>query len=61
MLGFTSTGRLTKGGILQSEQVVPGAPHQIRASDLRQERVTAAIRRQIASREPTGCAVQVFP
>jgi excisionase family DNA binding protein len=37
--------RLVKGGILPAEQVVPGAPYQIRASDLRHERVTDAIGR----------------
>ena len=47
MLGVTShrIRRLIKDGILQSEQVVPGAPHQIRAFDLHQEPVTAAIGR----------------
>ena len=45
MLGVTShrIRRLIKDGLLQSEQVVPGAPHQIRLSDLRHERVMAAI------------------
>ena len=37
--------RLIKGGILPAEQVVPGAPYQIRADDLHQERVAAAIGR----------------
>ena len=37
--------QLIKGGILAAEQVVPGAPYQIRASDLRHERVTVAIAR----------------
>jgi DNA invertase Pin-like site-specific DNA recombinase len=37
--------RLIKDGILRSEQVVPDAPHQIRASDLQDDRVTAAIGR----------------
>jgi excisionase family DNA binding protein len=37
--------RLIKDGILPAEQVVPGAPYQIRASDLQHERVTAAIAR----------------
>ena len=37
--------RLIKDGILPAEQVVPGAPYQIRASDLQHERVTAAIGR----------------
>lgn len=47
MLGVTShrIRHLIKDGVLQSEQVVPGAPHQIRASDLHHERVTAAIGR----------------
>jgi DNA invertase Pin-like site-specific DNA recombinase len=45
MLGVTShrIRRLIKDGLLQSEQVVPGAPHQIRLSDLHHERVMAAI------------------
>src|SRR5882672_5864887 len=37
--------RLITGGILPAEQVVPGAPYQIRADDLQQERVAAAIER----------------
>jgi len=37
--------RLIKGGILPAEQVVLGAPYQIRADDLQQERVAAAIGR----------------
>jgi excisionase family DNA binding protein len=35
--------RLIKDGILPAEQVVPGAPYQIRAGDLQTERVLAAI------------------
>jgi excisionase family DNA binding protein len=35
--------RLIKDSILPAEQVVPGAPYQIRASDLQDERVVAAI------------------
>ena len=35
--------RLIKEGILAAEQVVPDAPYQIRASDLQDERVTAAL------------------
>jgi excisionase family DNA binding protein len=48
MLGVTHhrIRRLIKDGILPAEQVVPGAPHQIRASDLRDERVIAAIGRK---------------
>ena len=37
--------RLIKTGILPAEQVVPGAPYQIRADDLQQERVAAVIGR----------------
>ena len=37
--------RLIKDGVLAAEQVVPGAPYQIRAIDLHTERVTAAIGR----------------
>ena len=37
--------RLIKTRILPAEQVVPGAPYQIRADDLQQERVAAAIGR----------------
>jgi DNA invertase Pin-like site-specific DNA recombinase len=37
--------RLIKDGTLPSEQVVPDAPHQIRASDLQDDRVAAAIGR----------------
>jgi excisionase family DNA binding protein len=36
---------LIKDGILPAEQVVPGAPYQIRADNLQQERVAAAIER----------------
>jgi excisionase family DNA binding protein len=37
--------RLIKDRVLEAEQVVPGAPYQIRASDLRDERVIAVIGR----------------
>jgi len=37
--------RLIKGGVLSADQVVPGAPHQIRASDLQDDEVIAAIAR----------------
>jgi excisionase family DNA binding protein len=37
--------RLIKDSILPAEQVVPGAPYQIRANDLQDERVVAAIAR----------------
>ena len=38
--------RVIKEGILAAEQVVPDAPYQIRASDLHEERVTAALARK---------------
>jgi excisionase family DNA binding protein len=38
--------RLIRERILCAEQVVPGAPHQIRACDLRSEQVAAAIARK---------------
>jgi excisionase family DNA binding protein len=37
--------RLIKDRVLAAEQVVPGAPYQIRASDLQDERVIVAVRR----------------
>jgi excisionase family DNA binding protein len=40
--------RLIQGRILPAEQVVPGAPFQIKASDLRSEPVAAAIERKVA-------------
>jgi excisionase family DNA binding protein len=38
--------RLIKEGVLAAEQVVPDAPYQIRASDLKDERVTSALARK---------------
>ena len=46
--------KLIQAGILPAEQVVPGAPYQIRADDLRQERVAAAIGR-------TGRPCRIMP
>lgn len=40
--------RLIKDGILAAEQVVPGAPHQIRSSDLASDAVKAALARKTA-------------
>lgn len=37
--------RLIREGVLPAQQVVPGAPYEIRAADLRDEHVQAAIRR----------------
>ena len=42
--------RLIRERVLAAEQVVRGAPYQIRASDLRDERVTAALRRKARPR-----------
>src|SRR5437899_3739579 len=38
--------KLIKAGILSSEQIMPDAPHQIRAHDLQDERVIAALARK---------------
>jgi hypothetical protein len=38
--------RLIEAGVLKAEQVVPGAPYQIRAADLRDERVIQAMGRK---------------
>jgi excisionase family DNA binding protein len=38
--------RLIKDGILAAEQVVPGAPYQIRATDLRNESVITFLARK---------------
>jgi excisionase family DNA binding protein len=48
LLGVTNhvIRRLINEGILAAEQVVPNAPYQIRACDLHNERVTAAIARK---------------
>ena len=48
LLGVTSHAirRLIKTGVLAAVQVVPGAPHQIRAADLMTEPVKAAVARK---------------
>ena len=38
--------KLIAAGVLKSEQIVPDAPHQIRAADLESERVAAALKRK---------------
>ena len=38
--------KLIKAGVLVSEQIMPDAPHQIRAADLESERVVAALKRK---------------
>jgi hypothetical protein len=40
--------KLIKAGILASEQIMPDAPHQIRAVDLEGEPVIAALKRKVA-------------
>jgi hypothetical protein len=54
--------KLIGAGTLTSEQVMPGAPHQIRATDIEREHVTAALERKgrpcrVASEKQTS----VFP
>jgi hypothetical protein len=46
--------KLIKAGILKSEQIMPDAPHQIRAVDLASERVVAALKQK-------GCPCRVDP
>jgi excisionase family DNA binding protein len=55
-LGVTNHAirRLIERGLLSAEQVVPGAPYQIRASDLGTEAVTAALSRKAAPHRPEG-------
>src|ERR1700674_5132823 len=38
--------KLIKAGILASEQIMPDAPHQIRAADLAAEQVVTALKRK---------------
>jgi hypothetical protein len=38
--------KLIKAGVLVSQQIMPDAPHQIRAADLASEQVAAAIKRK---------------
>jgi hypothetical protein len=38
--------KLIKAGVLVSEQIMPDAPHQIRAADLASDRVVAALKRK---------------
>jgi DNA invertase Pin-like site-specific DNA recombinase len=46
--------KLIKAGVLVSEQIMPDAPHQIRAADLQSEQVGAAIKRK-------GCPCRAVP
>ena len=38
--------KLIHAGVLKSEQIIPDAPHQIRAADLESEQVEAALKRK---------------
>jgi hypothetical protein len=38
--------KLIKAGILNTEQIMPDAPHQIRSADLASEQVVAALKRK---------------
>jgi len=38
--------KLVKAGVCSTEQIMPGAPHQIRAADLESEQVIAALKRK---------------
>jgi len=40
------SSQLIKAGILTSQQIMPDAPHQIRAADLSSEQVAAALKRK---------------
>jgi excisionase family DNA binding protein len=55
-LGVTSHAirQLIKQGVLPAEQVVPGAPWQIQATDLEADRVTAALARKGAPCHPSA-------
>jgi excisionase family DNA binding protein len=63
-LGVTShvIRRLIQSQVLAAEQVVPGAPFQIKLSDLRGERIAVAIRRKAAPyRAEVQTELQMFP
>jgi excisionase family DNA binding protein len=63
-LGVTShvIRRLIQSQVLAAEQVVPGAPFQIKASDLRTERIKAAsLRKANPYRAKTQTKLPMFP
>ena len=63
-LGVTNhvVRQLIRDRILAAEQVVPGAPYQIRAADLDDERITAALaRRGRPRRDVDGEQIPMFP
>jgi excisionase family DNA binding protein len=62
-LGVTShvIRRLIRDRILPAEQVVRGAPYQIRASDLRDDRVSEALGRNASPRhDPDQSHLPIF-
>jgi hypothetical protein len=48
MLGVShhQVRKLIKAGVLKSEQIIPDAPHQIRAADLESEQVAVALKQK---------------
>ncbi|WP_352474148.1 hypothetical protein [Mesorhizobium sp. M0085] len=53
--------RVVEGGLLPTEQIMPGAPHQIRAADLEKPAVRAAIsRKRPVSRHRPRTEIPVF-
>ena len=63
-LGVTNHAirRLIKGGILAAEQVVPGAPYQIRATDLQSDGITASLDRKAhPCRDGSDDQMTMFP
>ena len=45
-VSYHQVRKLIKAGILTSQQIMPDAPHQIRAADLSSEQVAAALKRK---------------
>jgi excisionase family DNA binding protein len=63
-LGVTNHAirRLIKGGILAAEQVVPGAPYQIRATDLQSDGIAASLDRKAhPCRDGSDDQMTMFP
>ena len=54
--------KLIKAGLLVSEQIMPDAPHQIRAADLASEQVVAALNRKGRPCQPNSeKQISMFP
>ncbi len=63
-LGVTNHAvrRLIKGGILAAEQVVTGAPYQIRATDLQSDSISASLARKVLPcRDSSDNQMSMFP